>query len=113
MSRGHGKHTSLDRYKKRVGLGTYMEILREDGNRDGDDSFSAPTTLRSSKYVGQDYHRDLLRSGCRKLFELSASSFGPHGCFMIICRSRFLFNVWNHKNVPDFSMLAEIVFYVI
>ena len=84
MSRGHGKHTRLDRYEKRVGLGTYMETPREDGNRDGDDGFSTPTTLRSSKYLGQDYHCDLLRSGCRKLFELSGSSFGPHGCFKVI-----------------------------
>ena len=31
------------------------KILRKDGNRDGDDGFSTPTTLSSSKYLGQDY----------------------------------------------------------
>ena len=30
-----------------------METPRKDGNRDGDDSFSTPTTLNSSKYVGK------------------------------------------------------------
>ena len=61
-----------------------MGTPQEGGNRDGDGGLSSPATLSSSKYLGKESHWELIRSGCRKLFELSGSSFGPHGSFKVI-----------------------------